>query len=98
MTDKKSRWSTDEKIRIVLQTFNPQTSMAEICREHDLAPRTVYAWREKFLAGGRSSLDGPDASKQVKRHKEEVASLKGIIGEYAVANDALKKALGGELK
>ena len=40
----------------------------------------------------------PDASKQVKRHKEEVASLKRIIGEYAVANDALKKALGGELK
>ncbi len=40
----------------------------------------------------------PDASKQVKRHKEVVASLKRIIGEYAVANDALKKALGGELK
>ncbi len=70
MTDKKSRWSTDEKIRIVLQTFNPQSSMAEICREHNLVPRTVYVWKEKFLAGGRSSLDGPDASKQVRRHKE----------------------------
>ena len=96
MTDKKSRWSTDEKIRIVLQTFNPQASMAEICREHNLVPRTVYGWKEKFLAGGRNSLDGPDASKQVKRHKQETASLKRIIGEYAVANDALKKALEGE--
>ena len=51
-----------------------------------------------LLAGGHSSLDGPDTSKQVKRHKEEAASPKRIIGEYAVANDALKKALGGELK
>ena len=42
MTDKKSRWSTDEKVRIVLQTLNPQASMAEICREHNLMPRTVY--------------------------------------------------------
>ena len=67
MTDKKSRWSTDEKVRIMLQTFNPQTSMAEICREHNLVPRTVYVWEEKFLAGGRSSLDGPDASKQTLR-------------------------------
>ena len=52
MTDKKSRYSTDEKVRIVLQTLNPQASMAEMCREHNLAPRTVYGWKEKFLAGG----------------------------------------------
>ena len=98
MIDKKSRYSTDEKVCIVLQTFNPQTSMAEICREHNLAPRTVYGWKEKFLVGGRSSLDGPDASKQAKRHAKEVASLKRIIGENAVANDALKKALEGKLE
>ena len=48
MTDKKSRYSTDEKVRIVLQTLNPQASMAEICREHNLAPRTVYGWKEKW--------------------------------------------------
>ena len=98
MTDKKSRLSTDEKIRIVLQALNPQASMAEICREHNLVPRTVYGWKEKFVAGGRSSLEGPDASKQAKRHAKEVASLKRIIGEYAVANDALKKALEGRLE
>ena len=77
----------------MLQTLNPQASMAEICREHNLALRTVYGWKEKFFAGGRGSLEGPDASKQTKRHKKEIASLKRIIGEYAVANDALKKAL-----
>ena len=42
MTDEKSRWSIDKKICIVLQTLNPQASMAEICREHNLAPRNVY--------------------------------------------------------
>ena len=43
-------WNTYEKIRIMLQTFNPQSSMAEICREQNLVPRTVYGWKEKFLA------------------------------------------------
>ena len=79
----------------MLQTFNPQTSMAEICREHNLVPRTVYGWKKKFLVGGRGSLEGPYASKQAKRHKKEIASLKRIIDEYVVANDALKKALEG---
>ena len=42
MASKKTKWSMDEKIRIVLQTFNPETKVAELCREHNLAPRTVY--------------------------------------------------------
>ena len=45
MTDKKTRWSTDEKIRIVLQAFNPETKVAELCREHNLAPRALYTGR-----------------------------------------------------
>ena len=70
MTDKKTRLSVDEKVRIVLQTFNPQASIVEICREHNLAPRTVYGWKEKFLVGGHSSLEGlmlPDVPSGTKR-------------------------------
>lgn len=96
MADKKTRWSTDEKVRIVLQTFKSETSMAEICRQHNLVPRTVYNWRETFLAGGRDSFESSNSAAQIKRHKKEVASLKRIIGEYAVANAALKKTLEGD--
>ena len=58
--------------------------MAELCRQHNLVPRMVYLWKEKFLAGGRTSLDGFDAALQSKRHRREVGSLKRIIGEYTV--------------
>ena len=95
MTDKKTRWSTDEKIRIILQTFNPETSMAETCRQHNLSPRTVYNWKERFLEAGRGAFDGTDASKAAKNHRKEISSLKRLIGEYAVANAALKKTLEG---
>ena len=54
-------------------------------------PWTVYGWRKRFLAGRHSSLDDLGASKQVRRHKKEITSLKIIIGEYAMANDVLKK-------
>lgn len=82
----------------MLQTLSPQASMAEIYREHNLAPKAVYGWKEKFLAGGCGSLEGPDTSKQTRWHKKEIASLKMIIGEYAVTNDACKKALEGRLE
>ncbi len=96
--NKKSKWSTDEKVRIVLQTFNSETSMAELCRQHNLQPRTVYAWKEKFLKAGKSSFSDSDISSLAKRHKKEISSLKRIIGEYAVANDALKKTLEEDKK
>lgn len=95
MTDKKTQWSTDEKVRIVLQTFDSQASMAEICRQNNLAPRTIYNWKEKFVAAGRDSFDGSDSAAKARNHKKEVSQLKRIIGEYAVANDALKKTLEG---
>ncbi len=78
MTDKKTRRSTDEKIRIILQTFNPETSVAELCRQYNLVPRTVYMWKEKFLAGGRSSLDGSDAARQARYRFQFVIWILGM--------------------
>lgn len=91
MKDKKSRLNVDEKVRIVLQTFNPNTSIAELCREHNLIPKTVYNWKNQFLEGGRGSLGGKDTAAQTKNHRKEVAELKRIIGEHAVVIYALKK-------
>ncbi|MDE0265898.1 MAG: transposase [Thaumarchaeota archaeon] len=95
MTDKKTRFTPDEKVRIVLQTFNPEISMAELCRQHNLVPRTIYNWKERFLEGGRSSPEGSNAGRRERLHGREVSDLKRIIGEYAVANAALKKTLEG---
>ena len=93
MKDKKSKWGTDEKVRIILQTFNSDTSMVKLCRQHNLQPRTGYAWKGKFLDAGKNSFDGSNMSSLAKRHRKEISFLKSMIGEYAMANDALKKTL-----
>ena len=63
--------------------------------KHNLAPRTLYTWKERFLQGGRESLGSPGSGRTLKRHAREVEILKKIIGEHAVANDVLKKTSGG---
>ena len=47
----RSRWSPDEKIRIVLESLNTNISMAELCRKYNVTPVTFYAWKEKFVQG-----------------------------------------------
>ena len=47
------------------------------------------------MEGGKESLKSSNTGKALKKHAREMDTLKKIIGEYAVANEALKKALGG---
>ena len=75
----------------------PGDQVAELCREHNLAPRTLCMWKERFLQSGSESLGSPSSDRAFKRHAQEVEILKRIIGEYAVANDALKKRREGSV-
>lgn len=88
----RSRWSPEDKIRIVLELLNTNVTTAELCRKYNVTPLTVNNWKDRFLEGGKMALEGklkdPDAVMQ-----EENRELKTLIGEYAIANDALKKAL-----
>ena len=60
---------------------------------HALEHTSVRLWASKarFLIADHVSGSG----RTPKRHAREVEILKRIIGEYAVANGALKKTSGG---
>ncbi len=89
----KKTWSTQDKIGIVMEHINTNIETAELCRRHNLAPRTFYQWRERFLQAGRASLSGRGHKSTEERQQKEIESLKKIVGEYAVANAVLKKTL-----
>lgn len=88
----RSRWSPTEKIQIVMESLNTNVSTAELCRKYNVTPATINGWKEKFFQGGKLALMGAfkDPKKQIMDEKKELLRL---IGEYAIANDALKKAL-----
>lgn len=88
----RSRWSPEDKIRIVLESLNTSITTAELCRKYNVTPLTVNKWKDRFLEGGKLALAGKlkDPDRVLQDQNRE---LKSLIGEYAIANDALKKAL-----
>jgi len=92
-----SRWSPEDKIRIVLESLNTNISMSELCRKYSLTPNTFYQWREKFIHGGKLALSG-GLKDPGKERDAEVERLKKLIGELTIANDAMKQVLQGEGK
>ncbi len=93
-----TRWTPQEKARIVIESLTTNIDTAEICRKYNLSPNTLYPWKEKFLEGGKAALAGSSNGDVFKSMMKENDSLKRIIGEITMANDALKKTLEGGKK
>ena len=93
MSGKKGRWSAEDKARLVLASFDPAVKTAALCRDNDLSPRTLYAWRDQYMRGGSERLAAPSKSRDSEKARlvKENERLKKIVGELTLANDALKK-------
>lgn len=94
----KSKWTTEQKIAIVLESLNTNIPIAELCRKHNVTPNAFYDWKEKFVEAGKLALSGSFKTSPDERLRAEVESLKKLIGELTIANDAMKKVLQGEGK
>lgn len=91
----KSKFTPQEKARIVLESLNTNISVAELCRKYNVSPPTFYQWKEKFVDGGKTSLNRTSKENVYMSLQKENESLKRLIGELTVANDILKKTLEG---
>jgi transposase-like protein len=89
----RSRWTTEQKIAIVMESLNTNISVAELCRKHNVTPNAFYGWKDKFLGAGKLALAGSFKTGPGEELEAENESLKKLIGELTIANSALKKAL-----
>jgi transposase len=92
-----SKWTPEDKIRIVLESINTNIPMADLCRKYNVSPNAIYDWKEKFMEGGKLALTG-GLKDPAKEKEAEIERLKKLIGELTIANDAMKKVLQGEGK
>src|SRR6266545_1635421 len=55
-TGRRRRWSGDDKVRIVVESFEGGTTVSEVARRHGLSPQQLFAWRRETRAvSGRSA-------------------------------------------
>ena len=49
--ERRRRWTTAEKLRIVAESFNAGISVVEFARQRDLHPNLVHTWRWQARKG-----------------------------------------------
>ncbi len=77
----KSKFTPQEKARIILESINTRISTAELCRKYNIHPQTFYQWRGKFINGGKMSVIGTAKQSPERVLQKENETLKRIICE-----------------
>ncbi len=95
----RKKYSSEEKIRIVLEGLRGEVSIAELCRKEGLHTNIYYKWSKDFLEAGKKRLQGDTVreatSTEVVDLKKENDQLKMVLAELALRNRTLKKSLNG---
>ena len=81
----KKRHSEEQIIRILREAERNDTSVREVCRQHNITEQTLYRWRNKY--GG---MDVADA-RRLKDLESENAKLKRLVAEQMLVIDGLKE-------
>jgi transposase len=93
------KFSSEEKIRIVLEGLRGEESIAEVCRHEGIVPNLYYRWSKDFLEAGKKRLQGDTVreanSSEVSGLKQENEQLKQLVAELSLKNRVLKKSSPG---
>jgi len=93
----RKRYSSEDKIRIVLAGLRGEDSIAELCRQEGIAQSQYYSWSKEFLEAGKKRLSGDTAREantgEVKNLRKEARDLKEVVAEQTLELRLLKKSM-----
>ena len=93
-------YSSEEKIRIIIDGMRGEMTIAELCRKEGISQGIYYKWSKDFMDAGKRRLTGDTMreanTSEVKELKDENRSLKELVAELSLDNRDLKKNLNGE--
>jgi transposase len=96
------KFSSEEKIRIVLEGFRRDTPIRDLCRREGIRPSTYYAWLKDFMEAGKERLQRDsvrDTTRaEIQGIKRENARLKQLVAELSLQVHVLKKTTVPELE
>ena len=87
---KRSKFSETQIISI-LKAVESGRTVADVCREHEIANATYYQWKQKY--GGMQASD----IKRLRELEEENRRLKKMYAELSLEHVMLKEVLTKKL-
>ena len=93
MSKLRRRFTTTERLEIVKQSFEPDSSVTQTARQYQISANTLSRWRADF---GREHDIKPEGQgiKVLTDEERRIAQLEKQLRQTQLERDILKKAIG----
>ena len=91
----RSKYTPEEKIRIVLEGFRREVTVSDLCRREGIKPGAYYAWTKDFMEAGKERLTRDTVRDTTRREMEhlqrESRELKLLVADLVLQVERFKK-------
>ncbi len=89
------KYTSEEKVRIVLEGFRREVAVNELCRREGIKPGAYYAWTKDFMEAGKERLTRDTIRDTTRRELEQIkresTDLKHLVADLSLEVYRLKK-------
>ena len=93
---RRRRWSTAEKVRLVEEAMQPGSSVSFVARRYGLSPSLLFTWKRRMLEGGHQAVQADEdvvGTSRVRELERRIRDLERLLGRKTMEVEILKEAL-----
>lgn len=92
---KRRKFTARQRVQVVLEGLQSDTSVAEVCRRHQISSTLYYRWRDQLFENADRLFEKKGKrSEELEGLEAENRRLKEVIAEITSENLDLKKTPG----
>ena len=93
---RRRRWTPEEKVRIVEETYLPGMSVSLVARRHGIGGNQIFTWRRLMAQGALTAAAAGEEVVPASKYRAleaQVRELHRLLGKKAMENDLLREAM-----
>ncbi|MGE0258718.1 MAG: transposase [Alphaproteobacteria bacterium] len=93
---RRRRWSDEDKLAIVRESFASGVSVVSVARRYGIAPNLLFTWRRLYGEAARREPSGGDAPATMSSYRDlerQVRDLEWLLGKKTLENEMLRQEL-----
>jgi len=80
MSNKRRQFSSEFKVKLVLEVLKNEKPLNQIAQENNILPKNLINWKKQFLENAEIAME---PSKVVKEYKDQIKELEKKVDKYA---------------
>ena len=93
---RRRRWTTEEKVRIVDETNLPGNTVSLVARRHGIAGNQLFTWRRLMAQGTLTAAGAGEEvvpASEYRAAQHQIRELQRLLGKKTLENEVLREAV-----